>query len=167
MYSFYCFSEIEKMTNCTKGPGTHVCLYFNMYINGNLNNLNMSGYHSTTLRLLSSALKKKKSLTIFTDWQGHLFSCPGQLQRKKTNECQMEKVPDHFATSSQNPSQPFGGMYEIKFVSPGRRFPLKLQTFCFQQLWYSFQTVNFYLAITVKLLEKKLAPYIFLNNISV
>ena len=72
MCSFYCFSENEQMTNWTKGQGTQVCYTstINMHINGNLNNLNMSGYHST-LRLLSSALKTRKEkmwpLSLLTD----------------------------------------------------------------------------------------------------
>ena len=149
------------MKNCTKGQGSQVCLYINMHIDCNLNNLNMSWYHST-LRLLCNALKTRKekmSLTIFTDWQGHLFSCPGQLQRKKTNECQMEKFPDHFATSSQNPSQPFGGMYEIKFVFPRAEIPSEIANLLFPATLIFFSDRKFLFSNQCQVVRKKLRTF--------
>ena len=78
------------------------------------------------------------------------------------------KVPDHFATLSQNPSQPFGGMYEIKFVFPRAEIPSEIANLLFPATLIFFSDRKFLFSNQCQVGRKKrLAPYIFLNNISV
>ena len=104
-----------------------------------------------------SKRKKRNSLSLLTDKA--IFSCPGQLQRKKTNECLMEKFPDHFATSSQNPSQPFGGMYEIKFVFPRAEIPSEIANLLFPATLIFFSDRKFLFSNHCQVVRKKLCTF--------
>ena len=67
----------------------------------------------------------------------------------------MEKASDHFATSSQNPSQPFGGMYEIKFVFPGAEIPSEIANLLFPATLIFFSDRKFLSSNQCQVVRKK------------
>ena len=65
------------------------------------------------------------------------------------------KVPDHFATLSQNPSQPFGGMYEIKFVFPRAEIPSEIANLLFPATLIFFSDRKFLFSNHCQVVRKK------------
>ena len=73
----------------------------------------------------------------------------------------MEKVPDHFGTFSQNPSQPFGGMYEIKFVFPGAEIPSEIANLLFPATLIFFSDRKFLSSNQCQVVRKKISSVHF------
>ena len=97
-------------------------------------------------------LEKKKchSPSLLTDKVIYL-AVLGSLKSTIRMNARWKKFQTILPLPAQTPLSLSEECTKSNLFSPGRRFPLKLQTFCFQQLWYSFQTVNFCSAISVKL----------------